>query len=554
LNAEKHKYLTMEEIACYVWQFVPRLEFALWAGMYALFVAIGALTAYLRTQVIDSGDLFTSMAFAICGIAESLLVTCFIHSMNRTMSCHTRCRMTKESLERYARTTHSCRRVVSIEEYRTNMMEALGAVEKITTWGLSTIWRILYATLQLGVSFYNRDSIHLLLVLVVWYVIGYLFFVRDHLEKHAKLKKTNEDRADELAVQARFELRDYQNGYFPLEKMVNLEATRSGLYNELSGSYSKTSQMMSMINDAPVVLVIWMMRNQTKAMIDLIMALQSIHWLFEESIFFFGELDDYRTKITKFLKDLKRLDSDVAVNYQSEPLPEVLTVDRLAIHVKDESGAVYDVQYAPNSKPIVIRRGGRYVVRGRKGAGKSLLFASLAGLSTSSASAGGVDLARYRHQLMYHEQDITSSSTAKLTLRMMFSGASDDVIKEYLELCGVGSWASKLETTIDRKPSGGERSGIFLAHRLWLAVTRDIKIIYLDEPETGFDVDGFVAVFNAIKRRFPDLTIVLITHLLDETVSQLGPWNGRVGIVREGSVGLVMFTDEPCDAVSLPAV
>lgn len=75
--------------------------------------------------------------------------------------------------------------------------------------------------------------------------------------------------------------------------------------------------------------------------------------------------------------------------------------------------------------------------------------------------------------------------------------------------------------------SGGMRRRVDVA----LAVAHDPKMLFLDEPSSGLDIEGKQEVWNAIRSlRSQGRTVVLTTHDMDEAVSLAD----EVGIIKDG--------------------
>lgn len=81
--------------------------------------------------------------------------------------------------------------------------------------------------------------------------------------------------------------------------------------------------------------------------------------------------------------------------------------------------------------------------------------------------------------------------------------------RELIELVGL----SDRQKTAWRRLSGGEKQRLSLA----LALASQPRIIFLDEPTSGVDVNGRTTIRNIIRRLADDgVTVILATHELDE--------------------------------------
>lgn len=94
---------------------------------------------------------------------------------------------------------------------------------------------------------------------------------------------------------------------------------------------------------------------------------------------------------------------------------------------------------------------------------------------------------------------------------------------ELVEQFGLGKYLTRKVGAL----SGGMRRRVDVA----LAVAHDPKMLFLDEPSSGLDIEGKQEVWNAIRSlRSQGRTVVLTTHDMDEAVSLAD----EVGIIKDG--------------------
>lgn len=96
---------------------------------------------------------------------------------------------------------------------------------------------------------------------------------------------------------------------------------------------------------------------------------------------------------------------------------------------------------------------------------------------------------------------------------------------ELVEQFGLGKYLTRKVGAL----SGGMRRRVDVA----LAVAHDPKMLFLDEPSSGLDIEGKQEVWNAIRSlRSQGRTVVLTTHDMDEAVSLAD----EVGIIKDGTL------------------
>lgn len=104
------------------------------------------------------------------------------------------------------------------------------------------------------------------------------------------------------------------------------------------------------------------------------------------------------------------------------------------------------------------------------------------------------------------------------TLRENFEGYPDDAIEQVLETVDLTSWRAGLPNGLDswlgengETLSGGQRKKLLLAQ----ALLKEPQLLVVDEPTAGISSNNANAIFQNVKRRYPDITILMATHLKD---------------------------------------
>ncbi|MBB4037246.1 ATP-binding cassette subfamily C protein CydC [Dysgonomonas hofstadii] len=102
------------------------------------------------------------------------------------------------------------------------------------------------------------------------------------------------------------------------------------------------------------------------------------------------------------------------------------------------------------------------------------------------------------------------------TLRENFEGYSDEAIEQVLETVDLSSWRSSLPDGLaswlgenGETLSGGQRKKLLLAQ----ALLKIPQLLVVDEPTAGISSENAIAIFRNIKRQYPDITLLMATHL-----------------------------------------
>jgi ABC-type multidrug transport system fused ATPase/permease subunit len=195
----------------------------------------------------------------------------------------------------------------------------------------------------------------------------------------------------------------------------------------------------------------------------------------------------------------------------SSALP--LISDNVSVVLPDESMIL-------NGVGLSVHVGEQLAVVGASGAGKSTLAAVLAGLRTSTfgqVTAGGTPLASWR------ESDFRKRVAIAFTEPSLFRGSIfDNVALGRAEIDQ--AWVSELFGLIGADDllvsssliegghnlSSGQRQRIGLARAL--AVVPELLI--LDEATSGLDTESEARIFQAVRDRWPRMSLLVISHRL----------------------------------------
>lgn len=104
------------------------------------------------------------------------------------------------------------------------------------------------------------------------------------------------------------------------------------------------------------------------------------------------------------------------------------------------------------------------------------------------------------------------------TLRENFEGYPGDEVEQTVKTVDLTSWYLSLPNGLDswlgengETLSGGQRKKLLLAQ----ALLKKPQLLVVDEPTAGISSENAMAIFRNIKLEYPDITILMATHLKD---------------------------------------
>jgi len=196
---------------------------------------------------------------------------------------------------------------------------------------------------------------------------------------------------------------------------------------------------------------------------------------------------------------------------------------------------------ALKSVDLSIRHGEIFALLGPNGAGKTTLINAICGIVTPTA--GRVMVSGYDHRDDFREaraliglvpQELTTEAFETVWAQVNFSrglfgkGRDDAYLEQVLRDLSLWDKRDSRMMTL----SGGMKRRVLIAK----ALAHEPRILFLDEPTAGVDVELRRDMWNVVRRlRETGVTIVLTTHYIEEAEQMAD----RVGVINNGEIILI---------------
>ena len=190
---------------------------------------------------------------------------------------------------------------------------------------------------------------------------------------------------------------------------------------------------------------------------------------------------------------------------------------------------------------LQVKRGEILALLGPNGAGKTTLISTICGItkpSSGSVSIDGYDISKNfrdaRKLVGLVPQDITLEPFEKVMntikfSRGLFGKKQDDALIERI-LDKLSLWEKRDSRIMEL--SGGMKRRVLIAK----ALSHEPRLLFLDEPTAGVDVELRQSMWNVVADLKKDgVTIILTTHYIEEAEAIAD----RVGIINKGELLLI---------------
>ena len=190
---------------------------------------------------------------------------------------------------------------------------------------------------------------------------------------------------------------------------------------------------------------------------------------------------------------------------------------------------------------LEIRQGEIFALLGPNGAGKTTLINVICGIvnaTTGSVNVGGHNITSdyrvTRSMIALVPQELTTDpfetvwNTVSFTRGLFGKSANPALIEKLLR--DLSLWDKKDSSLMTL--SGGMKRRVLIAK----ALSHEPRILFLDEPTAGVDVELRKGMWDIVRRlRETGVTVILTTHYIEEAEEMAD----RVGVINHGEVILV---------------
>lgn len=236
-----------------------------------------------------------------------------------------------------------------------------------------------------------------------------------------------------------------------------------------------------------------------------------------------NNLVEAQPSVQKAIVAMRRLNDVVFVNDEDEAVGNGglmmgdIEFDNVSFSYVEDCPVISDAN-------IKIRKGEKVLLNGTNGCGKSTLVRLILAIYApdngeiriNNRNIQSIPKHYLRKKISYIPQDVfILSDTIYENIAMGNPEVSDEDIVTALNLVGLDEYVKQLPAGLDaylyengRNLSGGQKQKIAIAR----ALVRDPEILILDETLSQIEAETRARIVNAIFRKYPKMTCVLISH------------------------------------------
>jgi len=481
----------------------------------------------------------------------------------------------KEEYNKYQRLTYDSKNKVTADTFRRKLQSSTRALSRLLVWGIPEIAELIVTFVIVLRTFYLNSLFIEFVLLCAFNVVVYFFVTKKLQNKLASKREKIMEKNNNLSDLVDHYLPKFETGDKTAEDITKLENEMSLNWMSYEISWTTITMLTNLSNTLGLLIFLFDDKMDKSYFLVISSSLVTFTASIVGSMRFFNSLStscaDYKKynmmwKGKEFRKDVTKL--------EMKDTTEITEIDIQRGKGKNKFTLVGD--------GMTIKKGGRYLIRGPSGGGKSTLIKAMLGQRKGISFLWGVPANFYHNVVEFYQNIKEKMPTTNITIRQLFDDEKDNtLIEQCLETAGAIEWAMKLEEDVPEpilksssftitqwlrnllsggkykkddeesmihdelivlkkkhpfdvkimnSHSGGEKTRLALATKLYSVIKKKASWLILDEPEQGSDPEIAYEFLGRIlnKKEFRDVAIIIISHL--ERIKEKYKWNNVIKV------------------------
>lgn len=448
-------------------------------------------------------------------------------------------KMQDNFMNKYETLSYASKCESRITDYMNLLDEASRAISYVLGHVMENLISLITGVINSFILFWSNGAINVLMFLIVINIISYKLcyqkIITNTLATHKKLREEIREKQSLQRLVAEL----FHSGQKNASDLLLVSSSISHLETQIGLVWSKLYNSVNYTNAICSVILCYCMYDDIVKMPMILLTFKTFCQSSSEAINFGTDLEYFNSKYESLLKFFEgKVISPLAPQF---PLPNVLVVTNVYVERKN-----FTLRFDNIMK---FKVGGRYLLVGKSGHGKTTLvnglMGKIAGVTTETLTPEN-----YTRSFIEMPQNIKEHlPTSKITVRQLFQDEADsELILRCARICCVDDKVltlnennykySCLDTQIKERISGGEKTRLAIATRIYCLIKEgnEKSALILDEPEQGSDPVVAYQIIENILKEFPFTRIIVVSHL--ELVQQKFKWH-KIYRVEHGNISVV---------------
>ena len=462
---------------------------------------VGLVENYLFLKVLKDIN-YDIINYYLYTIFARLIISHLVKVYTSHKISNLRLHYKQSCFNKYKNLSHDSKEKINEKTFNEKADRAWNSIMSVITHGIPRMINITKSVYLVIMSFCMVGEINRIIIVSVFYLFYYLIVFRRmaicRMNINNKFRKNRKKTEAELL----FKLPFFKYNQVEIEDIMSIFTRGNKLYNEWDESDAYFQSSLSLQNNIGIAFIV--INNELSSIALLITV--------------FKDFNDSIIELINFADWFQSLNNDF-LTYEEQfnglielPLPfqHDLPADGIIIDNIDINRGHFHMKSKVN---IQLTSGRRILIQGPSGGGKSTFMEGILGKIKGVHLTNNIDPIHYQSKFIEMYQKIRDSlPTSNITIREIFFGATDDIIKECLSLVGLTKY-DNYDCDLNDEVSGGEKQRLCIAIQLYRIIKTNNQYIIMDEPEQGSDPKLAYDMIYKILEHFKDKCFIIVSHL-----------------------------------------
>lgn len=464
--------------------------------------AITHVSTMLQTEIKDN-----LMNFGILSLISLVVNYCGQYVLTM-ISYEKKIVFLNENMKKYEELDQKSKEKGDPLSFKKLLDQASSVIQMKYNWRINVILNFITTLFSVSYIIILNSQYSMLIVFMIINVSWYFIIIKNMMKDLTQIKETTRKELTILNDLSTLLMIQFHSGYVKIKDLMDIYKKEWECNNKKNIQWEKVSCMQCFPNKLVYVIIPFLIEP------ELIVPIYIVFKNLNSSISsIMGFMNQYKT-FENQLQSLEDFFKDKTYTIKPPQIPLPLQFSFF--------GSVANVFTIPENNSLDIKQGDHIRIEGPSGIGKTTLIKWIMGfIGEIKYSTNAIPMS-YNSYFIWMRQEIREHTPVNTSIRQLINNdeINDSLIIKCLTIVGLLNWFNEnikgnINKKIEGQISGGEKTRLCIALILIKLIYEKGKVLILDEPEQGINPEFASKLLETIFNEFPDVTIIIITHLCD---------------------------------------
>lgn len=481
-------------------------------------------------------------------ILEPILNTMIVSNLKLGLANIVKKKFIHDAMNRYNSMTYLSKNKISIDQFNQNMGQAQWSVYLAVDWGLPTIMYLTGSCVSAIITFYEKNLIKELIIISSLIFCFHNYVIGSKQKRFTEINKLARKIRNHVSAKIQLFLVPFQ--YKELspddicrmhDQAIQQDYNMMSMWNHIMGLTSCGNKTVGAlltfiaVNSANISANTGTNNTMNHEIIATFMLMTKVISQLNASV---SDATQFMNQWAKHKDDWNTFQDSLKYAEYSEDCEKLSVPDNLEIKNINVKKGTFTLIGGASISGLDIGKGKKILITGKTNGGKTTLMDGLTGKIRGIEFNSGQGMPEnYYHSIADMFQTIREKfPSSKVSIRNFFKDEKNvQLIRQCLRIafCTDNSYNDFMKPFTDQKDpdtsmnlhpydvelsealSGGQKTRLCIATRVYEMIKYDKQILILDEPEQGLDSETKIKVINNLFKEFADKTIFMVSHLCE---------------------------------------